>query len=293
MTESGNPLIEQANELALRGDTAAAFATLQRLPLEVLGQLLLEVPAKLTALSQLLPSMPSEQVQRDWTGNSGAGLMVQSHAFVQSLKSGFVRYTGRPLNGATILDYGCGWGRLLRLMCAFSPPERIYGVDAREDSIAICRDCKVLGNLAVCDRLPKTLPFGDVDFDLIFAFSVFTHLSERTAEQVQSAMRCRIKGSGLVALTVRPLEYWLRHREVLPPGQSIEGLMHAHRNYGFAFAPHNWSAIDGDVPYGDASISTDYIAQRWAGWKVVGTDVNDVDPNQLIVFLKPIPGRVD
>jgi hypothetical protein len=280
-------ILHEANELACGADGAEALSLLRRLPADVFWELILEVPRKYSGLGTLLPQMPSEEVQRNWTGNAGRPLFTQSAAFVRTLSHAYERYTGRSLEDAAILDYGCGWGRLVRLMYAFSPPSRVFGIDPWEESINICRKCGVLGQLAVCDYLPRSLPFEGVDFDLIYAFSVFTHLSERTAGLVQEAMRCRIKPDGLAVITVRPVEYWLQHREVLPTGKTRNGLMRAHATYGFAFSPHNRSPIEGEITYGDASISIEYIERNWIRWRVEGIETNAVDPYQVIVFLKP------
>ena len=263
---------------------------LRRLPVEDFGKLLLEVPKRYSGLVALLPRMPPVEVQRSWTGSAGPALLAQSTAFVRTLARAFERLTGRPLEGATILDYGCGWGRLLRLMYAFTPPRNVFGLDPWDESIRICRECGVLGHLAVCDYLPRSLPFDTMAFDLIYAFSVFTHLSEKTASFAQEAMRSRIRLDGLAVITIRPVEYWLRHEEVLPAGETLDSLMRAHATHGFAFAPHNRPPIEGEITYGDASISMDYIAHKWNRWRVEGIETNAEDPYQVVVFLRPVGG---
>ena len=42
-----------------------------------------------------------------------------------------------------------------------------------------CREQGVIGHLALSEWVPRTLPFPG-PFDLIYAYSVFTHLSEKT-----------------------------------------------------------------------------------------------------------------
>jgi hypothetical protein len=59
-------------------------------------------------LSGVLPRMANEQVQRDWTGNSGIPLLRQTLGFVRSVELHCVRLTGRAIQGRNILDYGCG-----------------------------------------------------------------------------------------------------------------------------------------------------------------------------------------
>ena len=111
-------------------------------------------------LSKALPRMATAEVQTQWTGSSGLTLLKQSCNFVRSAAYHFNRLTSRPLDGSAILDYGCGYGRLARLMYYFSDPARLYGVDPWERSIAICHDCGLGENFRVSDYLPKDLPVG-------------------------------------------------------------------------------------------------------------------------------------
>ena len=62
----------------------------------------------------------------------------------------------------------------------------------------------------------------------------------------------------------------------------------AHRERGFAYTPHNRPPIDGDITYGDTSMTVDFIRERWLGWEVTGVDYNLQDPFQLLVYLRPI-----
>jgi len=275
-------------EAELRSGQPLTPQLLSRLPLEVLGEVYLGLPGY-PVLTAALPSMASAQVQRDWTGNEGQALMNQSCAFIDSVVRGFQQHLHRPVEGGTVLDYGCGWGRLLRLMLRYTPAERIWGLDPWDRSIELCREHHIPVNLAVSDYVPKSLPVGDTRFDLIFAYSVFTHLSPRCALQVMKTAREYVKADGLLAITVRPPEYWSLHA-AFPVGVTAEAMLAAHRDAGFAFIPHNRPPIDGDVTYGDSSYSLDYVRRTWTGWTVVGTDPRTGDPHQTLVFLRPALG---
>ena len=278
--------LERADTLIAAGQRTEAFETLRSLSIEEFGQLLLEVPDRYRGLKSALPEMPSEQIQRDWTGNCGAALLRQTCAFVRSTEQAFVSLCGRPLEGRTILDFGCGWGRILRLMYRFSPPEALYGVDAWDVALDICRRSRMLGNLAQCDYVPRELPFDGVTFDLIYAFSVFTHLSEKTVRAALGAIRRRIRPNGLFVATVRPIEYWTVHSP-FPPGTDAQTMRTRHRDQGFAFIPHNRPPIDGDITYGDTSIALEYVKDNWTEWQLVESGSNAADPYQLLLFLRP------
>ncbi|HET7827036.1 MAG TPA: class I SAM-dependent methyltransferase, partial [Anaeromyxobacter sp.] len=217
---------------------------------------------------------------------SGAALLAQSLSFVREVAGAFRALAGRPLDGARILDYGCGWGRLIRLMYKFSSPDRIWGCDAWESSLALCGRYRVRAHLAPCDEVPTGAPFPGVTFELVYAFSVLTHLSERTAKAVMGALRRSVARDGLCAVTVRPVEYWDYH----PQQQNavdVARMKRDHARSGFAFTPHNRPPVGGEVTYGDASISLDYIARNWTEWSVAGDRACAADPLQRIVFLRP------
>ena len=253
------------------------------IPLELFGKLLLDIPSQYSCVKGFFPSMASEEVQRNWTGTHGETLLNQSLAFIKTMGFGYATITGNRIEDANILDYGCGWGRLIRLLYKYVPVENIYGVDPWDESIKICRQNGVKGNLAISDYLPLSLPF-DRQFDLIFAFSVFTHLSEKTAHTVLDTLRKYISSKGILVITIRPKEYWSFHRKGVLAPQMIK----AHDENGFAFTPHSRDAVDGEITYGETSMTLDYIAGNFSQWKVRLVELNEVDPHQIILFLQPV-----
>src|SRR5215218_3618968 len=118
----------------------------------------------------MLPRMAPADVQANWTGNTGAVLLGQSVNFVRLVESLSIHHTGRSLHGRRILDFGCGYGRLMRLLAYHTDPEQIVGVDAWEQSLELARHDGVLGTLVKSDDVPADLPVSEVD--IAFAFSV-------------------------------------------------------------------------------------------------------------------------
>jgi SAM-dependent methyltransferase len=76
-----------------------------------------------------------------------------------------------------ILDFGCAEGRMLRSL--HSGPEReLWGVDVNAQRIAWAQQHLVPPlRLATTTTAPH-LPFADAYFDLVYAISVFTHISD-------------------------------------------------------------------------------------------------------------------
>jgi SAM-dependent methyltransferase len=78
----------------------------------------------------------------------------------------------------SILDFGCGWGRIYRFFLRHCESGRLVGVDIDNECIALCRDAMPYGTFATCDSMPP-LPFDEGSFDLVTAYSVFSHLAPK------------------------------------------------------------------------------------------------------------------
>ncbi|TCF98175.1 hypothetical protein BZM26_27090 [Paraburkholderia strydomiana] len=69
-------------------------------------------------------------------------------------------------------------------------------------TIEACDGHHIRANIALSECLPTDLPFANCKFNLIYAFSVFTHLSERAATAALTACRKHIYEDGLMAITI-------------------------------------------------------------------------------------------
>lgn len=255
---------------------------MRRIPLDVFGDLCLAVPAEYPAIRSRLPTMVPDDMQRVCTGNCGHDLMRQSVAFVRTMLAMHGTRTGRDPAEMRILDFGFGWGRLLRLLLKYLPPDRLHGVDPWPRSVDVCREHGITCHLALSDAIPRSLPFAG-PFDLVYSFSVFTHLSEATARAALSTLRGSIADDGLLCLTIRPVEYWHHHG----PSGHADGVTR-HREHGFAFVPHpKRRPIDGEITYGDTSMTLDRLATIASGWTITDVEWNPCDPLQVVVVLVP------
>jgi SAM-dependent methyltransferase len=255
---------------------------LKEIPIELFGKLLLDVPSTYPNIKAFFPSMPPDEIQDNWTGSHGAALLASSLAFIKTLVAGYTEITGKDLKQSIVLDYGCGWGRLIRLLYKYVRYENIYGVDPWDRSIDLCKQHGVKANLAICDYVPHKLPF-EHKFDLIFAFSVFTHLSEKTAKTVLATLRKYIQDDGILVITIRPKKYWSFHEQ----GKYKNNMYRMHDERGFAFIPHKRAPIDGDITYGDTSISLGYIEENFPQWDLARVVTNRIDRFQMVLFLRP------
>lgn len=264
----------------------SAIRELRKLGLDEFGVVMFSVPhPDYPKLSSLLPAMASDDVQRRWTGNSGFELLKITSSFVRLLSYNFTRLTGQPLDNATTLDFGCGYGRMARLLYYFTDEQNFFGLDPWNQSIEVCQNAGLTKNFLISDYLPHSLPVGTTRFDLIYAFSVFTHLSKKAALTALNTLRDYVNEDGVLAITIRPIEYWQLDPKVSEDQKN--DLIASHQETGFAFHPHDREPVDGDITYGDTSMTVEWLTQNCPRWKVVATDSTLIDAYQRCLFLRP------
>lgn len=109
-----------------------------------------------------------------------------------------------PTEFTSILDFGCGCGRVLRQLPERFPRARIHGADVDAEAVAWCEDS--LPFLAGAHPLPDHPPskLAAEHFDLIFAISVFTHLPLSVERAWLSELRRLSKPGALIILSFLP-----------------------------------------------------------------------------------------
>lgn len=271
-------------ETSLHG-RAAVCDHLRELGLNDFASVLWSMPDKrFPRVSDALPRMASEDTQREWTGYVGDTLLSQSVSCMRAMATNYTAITGKSLSGRKILDFGCGYGRLMRLASFYSAD--VHGVDPWIESLNQCEQAGIVG-VHLSDYLPESLPV-QTDFDFAYAFSVFTHLSERATQSALAAIHRHVAPRGVLCITIRPVEYW---RMVYPNWPEADlANYERHHAAGFAFYPHARDALDGDITYGDTSMTLDYLSAicSQTGWRIRATDRTIDDPVQRFVFLERV-----
>jgi SAM-dependent methyltransferase len=109
-----------------------------------------------------------------------------------------------------VLDFGCGSGRLLVGWHALAGERRLAGCDINGELIAWAKsNLPHLLDLRVTAPLPR-LPYPDRSYDLVFAVSVFTHLSLASQRRWVDEF-CRILRPGGAALLTLHGASYVRH----------------------------------------------------------------------------------
>jgi SAM-dependent methyltransferase len=115
---------------------------------------------------------------------------------------------GRPVEGfRSVLDFGCGCGRTLLWLARRYPRCHWSGADTDPDAIAWCRR-HIPGAQFEQGRTLPPLAFPRGSFDLIYAISVFTHLSEEYQLSWLDEFHRLLAPGGLLLVTLHGEAAW-------------------------------------------------------------------------------------
>jgi SAM-dependent methyltransferase len=155
-------------------------------------------------LRELLPALPPDDEQRRYTGAAGDDTIREAFAFYTLVRAITARHLGRPLD--SVVEFGCGWGRIIRLFLRDIEPGRLWGIDCMPGAIDLCTTTNRYCRFVLVDPFPPT-PLTPGSADLVYAYSVFSHLSERAHLEWLAEFKRILKPGGLVVATTWPREY--------------------------------------------------------------------------------------
>jgi SAM-dependent methyltransferase len=98
-----------------------------------------------------------------------------------------------------VLDFGCGSGRVLRHW-QHSDRLKLHGTDYNPHLIAWCRRNYPFAEFQI-NQLEGRLPYPDASFDFVYAWSVFTHLSEKIEDHFVGELARVLRPGGLLLAT--------------------------------------------------------------------------------------------
>jgi ubiquinone/menaquinone biosynthesis C-methylase UbiE len=99
----------------------------------------------------------------------------------------------------SILDFGCGCGRVIRNFHDLSGPQ-LFGTDYDSKLVNWCRRNLPFASFEL-NGLAPPLVFPDSSFDLIYAYSVFTHLSETLQSRWLTEFHRVLRPGGYLIIT--------------------------------------------------------------------------------------------
>jgi SAM-dependent methyltransferase len=141
--------------------------------------------------------------------------------------------------GMSILDFGCGAGRMIRHLEHLSSSCDIWGVDISADHIFWCKQYLTPPFHFATTTLIPHLPFADRRFDVIYAGSVFTHIDDHVDAWLLELRRI-LSTDGRLYVSIHdqhtmeildtllrdiPLSQWARSHEIYSRGHENLGML--------------------------------------------------------------------
>ena len=157
----------------------------------------------------------------------------------------------------TMLDWGCGSGRLTGLFLKYSGIADVHGCDIDAEAVEWANEHFPQGTFTAIPLHPPT-SYKDEQFDIIVSFSVLTHLDRDNQTAWLKEMRRILKHGGLFLATV----HGVKAAQVLLRKEDIEKL----QRDGVHDATRD-TVLEGVAPddYYRASFQTEqYIQQHWS-----------------------------
>jgi SAM-dependent methyltransferase len=145
--------------------------------------------------------LPAPHLRALVTGRADADFFVESGREQMQFIQNFLEQNGAPVSEMNrVLDFGCGCGRLARWLSAL-PQGVLAGCDYNPELVAWCAENLDFMETRV-SALEPPLQFGDGEFDLIYALSVFTHLPEEMQKTWLAELHRVLRPGGLLFFTV-------------------------------------------------------------------------------------------
>ena len=192
--------------------------------------------------------------------------------------AGILRSAGHPLEEAkSILDFGCGPGRVIASIADLNPTARLFGSDIDAEAIAWAQaNLADIAEFRVNDPEPP-LPFADESFDLIYSISIFTHLPADMQWSMLSELRRILKPGGVLLTTkLNPEAY------DLPPEAKAEAVRAGFTYWGDAEATEGLPGF-----YRLAYHTDDYVMREWGRYfEVLHLGQHDLNNTQDAVLLR-------
>ena len=158
------------------------------------------------AIARLVARMPEVSVQETYTGWSGDSTLREGFDAYRIFRKSYETHIGPIGFCPAVLDFGCGWGRIIRFFLKDVEPRRLSGVDHSEEAIRACQETNKWCKFTLIEPSPPT-PLTPESFGLIYLYSVFSHLPEEMHWTLLKEFHRLLAPGGMLIATTRPREF--------------------------------------------------------------------------------------
>jgi hypothetical protein len=218
-----------------------------------------------------IPDLPPDEVQMRFTGRTGRENLQQAFDFYKFVLGNLPEH---GLEGHQVLDFGGGWGRILRLFLREFEGERLILVDPLEDAINCARGLNPPFQIVHSNVTPP-LSLQEGSVGLCYAFSVFSHLAERPCEDWLRHLGQLLGPGGKLIITTRGnwhIDYLRtlgqRNTPYLLAGllPSAEVILERYEQGVFQFYPTGGGGELSDEFYGETWIPKKWLDERYTAF---------------------------
>lgn len=253
---------------------------------------------------ELMANVSGLQNEQDFAAHGAAIYRALSDASTKPL-----------MDYKSILDFGCGCGRLARMFKGHRG--QISGCDIDSRHVEWINQNLPFMKAKVSNVTPP-IPYADNEFEAVISISIFTHLTERSQNQFLAELRRVCRADGKLFLTVhgqRALDRAIhepniramlniddrrfkiaqenfaenRHAFVVQPGHLTTNLkrlsiLERIRDY----SQRTKKVVSDDFEYGITFVSEGYVRAHWSQWfNIVDYRHGGIHDFQDIVVLEP------
>jgi SAM-dependent methyltransferase len=253
------------------------------------------------AIAGLVPQMPEVPMQERFTGSSGDSTLREGFNAYKIFKNCYETHIGPVGSCRAVLDFGCGWGRIIRFFLKDIEPDKLLGIDHSEEALRACRNTNKWCKFTLIEPYAPT-PLRPESFDLIYLYSVFSHLPEEMHWAWLIEFHRLLAPGGMLIATTRARSFiqvcktlrddplidgkpeWLKVSA--RTFSDVDATMSAYDNGQFCYESHG---LEGRWSYwGEACIPKDYVEKRWNEIFDVCEYIDDLErcPQNVIVVRK-------
>ncbi|HCI45883.1 MAG TPA: hypothetical protein DFI00_01175 [Rhodospirillaceae bacterium] len=148
---------------------------------------------------------PPEDFQRRYCGSSMRHAFLFAAGFCNIMMTETEELLGPSeieafAQGWKFLDFGCGWGRITRLLALKYGQKGIYGLDVNQTALASASAAMPQATFALLENAPPS-PYRDALIDIAISVSVFSHLSMEYQRSWATDIGRMVKSGGVVFVT--------------------------------------------------------------------------------------------
>ena len=226
---------------------------------------------------EFIPGLPPDEMQRNWTGAAGKVTLLEALRFFQLISEYAVKYGERINETTNILDFGCGWGRITRYFMRDVSHKNLYGADCFKEALDVAKIQNQWVSFSLTAPMPST-DYKSSMFDIIYLYSVFSHLSEDAHLRFLAEFHRILKPGGLLIATTRPRKFILlcadvRKRQIAVHEQGAAASFVNTKQYlelydrgGFCHSPTGGGGPLEPSFYGESCIPEAYVRLHWSKW---------------------------